>query len=871
MRTKNPCVFKIPFNSKNKFQVHVCTQEEYNAEDSIDPKRNKGPRVITMKGAPERILPRCSHVMINGEPHQIDEDMKKRIEANNIALAAQGLRCLAFAEYELTDTETYHENYDYNDGSASGHSTPNFPQGATPEVYEQVDKNFPIDKAHENSKQGLCYIGLMALIDPPRPAVPGAVAKCKTAGIKVIMVTGDHPKTAQAISYRVGILWSRTADQIEEDNQANNLTRDMPGWVDPQSAEAVVVPGNEIDKNMDKPDWWKYKLEHPQIVFARTSPQQKLIIVENCQKLGHIVAVTGDGVNDSPALKQADIGVAMGIMGSEVSKQAADMILLDDNFASIVAGVEEGRLIFDNLKKSICYTLTSNIPEISPFLCFVLIQTPLPLSTILILGIDLGTDMVPAISMAYERAEADIMMRPPRNAAVDRLVTKKLICFAYLQIGIIQAAAGFYSWMVVLNDYGFPPHILVGLGRADYFNKQTLFCKYNGGKYVNINGETLTDNGVIVDPTNNSPTRAYPFWDRGDGGFIEDCAYPLKSFYSSQSYKDSEVEGAWYQSRSTVNDMGTGEEVVTIEAIAALEGNNYYSYIPFRGRMSPFWQNEWLYYDTDRSGDGEFAGGPIRKGVLPVTFFNYQQPGVYSLCQSDPTLASDSPSKAKSIEELSTKGWRDIVDGFKFANEDSILSSTCTGTLNAAVYSEATFCNGDGSCSSEIEDNIHNAFYCADGCSESCMIESTSANYAEGSSQCLNIASRMIQFEALRHSQGTYFVSIVVVQWADLLICKTRWLSIRDQGMSNSFMNFGLFFETILAASLCYVSWIQPALLTRNLRFTHWFPAIPFSILIFVYDETRKYLMRSTSPEIVDKATGQVKRKAGWLERNTYY
>ena len=146
---------------------------------------------------------------------------------------------------------------------------------------------------------------------------------------------------------------------------------------------------------------------HREIVFARTSPQQKLMIVEGFQRQGQIVAVTGDGVNDSPALKKADIGVAMGIAGSDVSKQAADMILLDDNFASIVVGVEEGRLIFDNLKKSIAYTLTSNIPEISPFLVYILFGFPLPLGTVTILCIDLGTDMVPAISLAYEEAESE--------------------------------------------------------------------------------------------------------------------------------------------------------------------------------------------------------------------------------------------------------------------------------------------------------------------------------------------------------------------------------------------------------------------------------------------------------------------------------
>jgi sodium/potassium-transporting ATPase subunit alpha len=198
-------------------------------------------------------------------------------------------------------------------------------------------------------------------------------------------------------------------------------------------------------------------------VFARTSPSQKLLIVDGCQKSGHVVAVTGDGVNDSPAIKKADIGIAMGICGSDVAKNAADMLLLDDNFCSIVNGVEEGRLIFDNLKKSIAYTLSSNIPEIGPFISFILFQLPLPLSTILILCIDLGTDMVPAISFAYENAELDIMERKPRNSKRDHLVNSKLISFAYLQIGFIQCSCGFFTYFSVMNDYGMPPVTLFGL------------------------------------------------------------------------------------------------------------------------------------------------------------------------------------------------------------------------------------------------------------------------------------------------------------------------------------------------------------------------------------------------------------------------
>merc|ERR1711998_299315 len=278
----------------------------------------------------------------------------------------------------------------------------------------------------------------------------------------VIMVTGDQPPTAAAIAHKVNIL-------KHPKREFNYMVKDlgMDEKVAWEQATGIVVHGDLLaekhlaEENLDDDDPtkgqflqdWISKFE---VVFARTTPSQKLLIVDACQKAGHVVAVTGDGVNDSPAIKKADIGVAMGC-GSEVAQNAGDMILLDDNFCSIVNGVEEGRLIFDNLKKSIAYTLSSNIPEISPFLLFIVCQLPLPLSTVLILCIDLGTDMVPAISFAYENPELDIMERYPRNSKRDHLVNAKLISFAYLQIGIVQASAGFFTYYYIMHDYGITP------------------------------------------------------------------------------------------------------------------------------------------------------------------------------------------------------------------------------------------------------------------------------------------------------------------------------------------------------------------------------------------------------------------------------
>uniref|UniRef100_A0A3B3TXP0 Sodium/potassium-transporting ATPase subunit alpha n=1 Tax=Poecilia latipinna TaxID=48699 RepID=A0A3B3TXP0_9TELE len=555
MRGKNPKIAEIPFNSTNKYQLSIHKNSGAEAESK---------HLLVMKGAPERILDRCATIMIQGKEQPLDDEMKDAFQNAYLELGGLGERVLGFCHFNLPDEQ--------------------FPDDF---AFDTDEVNFPIEN--------LCFVGLMSMIDPPRAAVPDAVGKCRSAGIKVIMVTGDHPITAKAIAKGVGII-SEGNETVEDIAARLNIPINE---VNPRDAKACVVHGGDLKdltpEQLD--DILKY---HTEIVFARTSPQQKLIIVEGCQRQGAIVAVTGDGVNDSPALKKADIGVAMGIAGSDVSKQAADMILLDDNFASIVTGVEEGRLIFDNLKKSIAYTLTSNIPEITPFLFFIIANIPLPLGTVTILCIDLGTDMVPAISLAYEAAESDIMKRQPRNPKTDKLVNERLISIAYGQIGMIQALAGFFTYFVILAENGFLPSTLVGI-RVNWDNK-----------YIN----------------------------------------DLEDSYGQQ----------------------------------------------------------WTY------------------------------------------------------------------------EQRKIVEFTC-----------------------------HTAF----------------------------------------------FVSIVIVQWADLIICKTRRNSVFQQGMKNKILIFGLFEETALAAFLSYCPGMDVALRMYPLKPNWWFCAFPYSLLIFIYDEIRKLILRR-SP-------------GGWVERETYY
>ena len=273
-------------------------------------------------------------------------------------------------------------------------------------------------------EEGLMLLGIVGLEDPPRPEVPAAIARCRSAGIKVVMVTGDHPATAEAIARQIGLVGT---------------------------AGARVITGDRLQRM--SATQLQLVLDAPDVIFARTRVDHKRRIVAALQAKNHVVAVTGDGVNDAPALRQADVGIAMGVAGTDVAREAADIILMDDNFASIVAGVEEGRTVFDNIRKFMTYILAWNIPEIVPYLAFILFKVPLALTIIQILAIDLGTDMLPALALAAERPEAGLMQRPPRHRT-ERLLSWPLLARAYLFLGPIQAFAAMAAFFFVLDGSG---------------------------------------------------------------------------------------------------------------------------------------------------------------------------------------------------------------------------------------------------------------------------------------------------------------------------------------------------------------------------------------------------------------------------------
>ena len=382
-------------------------------------------RIAFTKGAPNEVVRLSTHVRVNGVVEPLTEELRARIMEANDTYAADGLRVLAVAYRSL-------------DGANAEEGIPDAMSDYTP----------------ENIECNLTFVGLEVMMDPPRPEVAAAVAECHRAGIRIVMITGDYGLTAASIARRLKIV------------EGEGLS---------------VISGFELSKMGDEE--LKEKLAG-QVVFARMAPEQKLRVVTALQEMGEIVAVTGDGVNDAPALKKADIGVAMGITGTDVAKEAADMILTDDNFASIVAAIEEGRAVYSNIRKFLLYILNSNAPEAVPNAVYLLSggAVPLPLTTMQILTIDLGTDMLPALGLGTEPPEETIMDQPPRDPN-ERLLNRRVLVKAFLWYGLMASIVAMAGYFLVNVLAGWPGIPLAGLG--------------NDSDPVYIQATTMTLAGII--------------------------------------------------------------------------------------------------------------------------------------------------------------------------------------------------------------------------------------------------------------------------------------------------------------------------------------------------------------------------------------
>ena len=396
LEQRMPRIKELPFESRRKRMTTV-----HELRSPID----GATRIAFTKGAPNEVVRLSTKIRIGGEVVPMTDELKREIMEANDGYAADGLRVLAVAYRPLGDE-------------------------ARSEGVPQSLGDYDPDTIERN----LTFVGLEVMADPPRPEVAAAVAECRRAGIRIVMITGDYGLTAASIARRLKIV---------------------------DGDDLSVISGFELSKMSD--DELKRKLAG-QVVFARMAPEQKLRVVTALQEMGENVAVTGDGVNDAPALKKADIGVAMGMAGTDVAKEAADMILTDDNFASIVAAIEEGRAVYSNIRKFLLYILNSNAPEAVPSAVYLLSggAVPLPLTTMQILTIDLGTDMLPALGLGTEPPEDGVMDQPPRDPH-ERLLNRRVLVKAFLWYGLMGSAAAMAGYFLVNLLNGWPAVPLAGL------------------------------------------------------------------------------------------------------------------------------------------------------------------------------------------------------------------------------------------------------------------------------------------------------------------------------------------------------------------------------------------------------------------------
>lgn len=400
-------------------------------------------RWLHTKGSPEATLARCTSIIgPNGQAQTLTAADRARVAAIVDEYADRALRVLAIAHRPLPHTP-------------------------------------PTGRAE--AEQQLTLLGLVALTDPPRTEVPAAVADCRRAGIRIIVITGDHPLTALAITRQVGICGEDT----------------------------TVITGSQLTEIRDT-ELEQLLREPRDVLFARSSPEDKLRIAEALRANGDVVAMTGDGVNDAPALHRADIGVAMGRCGTDVAREAATMVLTDDNFATIVTAVGEGRRVYDNVRKFIIYIFAHLTPEVIPFLVFALSggAIPLPLTVLQILAIDLGTETLPALALGRERAEPGLMDRPPRPPT-QSVVVPRMLARGYGLLGGVCAALVLAGFFLTLLSGGWFPGADTAAGSAlhhVYLQATTMTflgivaCQLGTGLAVRTETAPLAAIGIISNP-----------------------------------------------------------------------------------------------------------------------------------------------------------------------------------------------------------------------------------------------------------------------------------------------------------------------------------------------------------------------------------
>jgi sodium/potassium-transporting ATPase subunit alpha len=456
IRDKYPRTVSLPLNATTKVNISIHKQK-------LDISKGKSFHFITMRGEPEIILNKCNQILINGSPSDLTNEITRKILAFHDHMSSLGYRVVAFCEKDL-DSLIYKENYQFDALSF------NFPVGLS---LREDDTNF---KPHKYSSDKLVFLGLVAFSDPIRVDATVAVGKCKSAGVRVIMLSSNHLKKAKFVARGCGIITQPDALDLIERNTKDGLMEGRVGWSDPALADAIIISGHDI--NIDTPHAvWNDIFQHEEVVFCDMTSQQKLLVIEQCQRLGEVVTATGSSHLDVPALTRADVGISLAVSSSNAAKEAADMIVLDKrHLSAIIDTVSEGRLLFDNLKKSIVLTLSSIVPEILPFIALMVFGYPLPITSILLLCVDLGTNLILSISMTHEDPEDDIPSRKPRNSDVERLIKRRVFFFSFFHIGIFSAVAGFFSYFIVLESYGYPASTLMGLGSFDNFGKQVLLC-----------------------------------------------------------------------------------------------------------------------------------------------------------------------------------------------------------------------------------------------------------------------------------------------------------------------------------------------------------------------------------------------------------